>query len=76
MIVINVSQRADDYASKPLRRAKLRVALKRGAARPVNPLDGDACVGLVEDGEDDLGELRELFAASAPRTMAFKFQTA
>ena len=27
----------DDYISKPLRRAELRAALERGAARPVNP---------------------------------------
>ena len=56
----------DDYISKPLRRAELRAALERGAARPVNPLDDDALRNLMEDGEDELAELM----ASAPTTIA------
>ena len=56
----------DDYISKPLRRAELRAALERGAARPVKPLDNDAPLNLMEDREDELAELME----SAPTTIA------
>jgi PAS domain S-box-containing protein len=60
----------DDYVSKPLRRAELRAALERGAARPANPIDDDVARILMEDGEDELSELVDLFVASAPTNIA------
>jgi two-component system, sensor histidine kinase and response regulator len=47
----------DDYLSKPLRRAELRTALERAAARPGNRLDHHSQRNLLEGGEGDLAEL-------------------
>ena len=58
----------DDYISKPLRRAQLRAALERGAARPVNPLDDGTLRNLMESEEGELGEL----TTRAPTTIADK----
>ena len=56
----------DDYINKPLRRAELRAALERGAARSVNSPRDDALRNRMEDGEDESAEL----LASAPTTIA------
>jgi PAS domain S-box-containing protein len=47
----------DDYISKPLRRAELRAALERRAARPGSPVDDDAVLNFIENGESELVEL-------------------
>ena len=47
----------DDYLSKPLRRAELRAALERAAARPGNRFDQDSLGNLMEGGENDLVKL-------------------
>jgi two-component system sensor histidine kinase/response regulator len=60
----------DDYLSKPLRPAELRAALERRIIGPANPLDDDALCTLMEYGEGILTELIELFATSAPTSIA------
>jgi HPt (histidine-containing phosphotransfer) domain-containing protein len=60
----------DDYLSKPLNREELRAAMLRGAGRPVTPLDKDALRDLGADDDQQLERLIELFAASAPTSIA------
>jgi len=56
----------DDYVSKPLRRTELSAALERGAVRPVQAVDDEVVLNLMEYGEDEFAELIQLFLASAP----------
>ncbi len=60
----------DDYLSKPLDRAELRAAMQRGAGRHVTPLNADALRQLFADDDEELARLVELFAASAPTSIA------
>jgi len=60
----------DDYLGKPIRRSELRAALERRVDRPVKPLDADVLRNLMEESEIELSELIELFATSAPTSIA------
>jgi len=60
----------DDYVSKPLRRAELHTALDRAAGASASPLDEGILNNLMAEGEDVFAELVELFAATAPATLA------
>ncbi len=56
----------DDYISKPLDRSELQVALTRSMSKPVKPLNADFLTKLKEEDKDELAQLIELFAESAP----------
>ncbi len=60
----------DDYISKPLNRDELRAALQRGAAQPAAPLHEDALRPLATDDEHEVAKWIELFAATAPGSIA------
>jgi len=60
----------DDYLSKPLNRGELRAALRRGAPGPVTPLNADAVRRLATGDDGELAGLVDLFAASAPASIA------
>jgi CheY-like chemotaxis protein len=60
----------DDYLSKPLNREELRAAMQRGAPGPATPLNEDAVRRLAADDDQELARLIELFAASAPASIA------
>jgi CheY-like chemotaxis protein len=59
----------DDYISKPLRRPELSSAMERIATKTVIQSDAHVLRHLMADGEDQFGELIELFIASAPNTL-------
>jgi CheY-like chemotaxis protein/HPt (histidine-containing phosphotransfer) domain-containing protein len=63
----------DDYVSKPLRRPELRTALERFTvdhnATPA-PVAPDEMLANFDDDGVELAELIELFAASAPKSIA------
>jgi len=60
----------DDYVSKPLNRADLRAAMQRGAAQPQAPLDEEPLQPLGTEDEHEVAKWIELFAATAPDSMA------
>jgi len=60
----------DDYVSKPLTRAELRAALQRGVARPSTPLDENMLRPLAAVDEQEVAQWIELFAATAPGSIA------
>ena len=60
----------DDYVSKPVRRTELRAALDRVSSAAEPALDPLALRKMRDEGEDDLSELIELFAATAPSSIA------
>jgi PAS domain S-box-containing protein len=60
----------DDYVSKPLNRAELRAALQRGAAQPVTPLAEGPLRDLATAHSPELSNWIELFAATAPGSIA------
>ncbi|HEY0256357.1 MAG TPA: PAS domain S-box protein, partial [Candidatus Methylacidiphilales bacterium] len=59
----------DDYVGKPLRRPELKTALERAVTTPVAPLDPAVLQNLLDEGEDDLAELIDLFAETAPQSI-------
>jgi signal transduction histidine kinase/HPt (histidine-containing phosphotransfer) domain-containing protein len=60
----------DDYLSKPLNRAELRDALQRGAPQPSTSLNEDSLSPLPTDDEREVAKWIELFAATAPHSIA------
>jgi PAS domain S-box-containing protein len=60
----------DDYVSKPLRREDLLAALGRVRVTGTPPLDEKTLQQLQSEGAEDFAELIELFAGSAPDSIA------
>jgi HPt (histidine-containing phosphotransfer) domain-containing protein len=60
----------DDYVSKPLERSELLMALTRSTGKPVKPLNGDLLCKRKEEDKEELAQLIELFAESAPMTIS------
>jgi PAS domain S-box-containing protein len=60
----------DDYISKPLDRSELQMALTRRAADSVRPLNADHLSTLKQEDKEELAQLIELFAESAPITIS------
>jgi CheY-like chemotaxis protein/HPt (histidine-containing phosphotransfer) domain-containing protein len=60
----------DDYLSKPLERSELLRALTRSAAERAKPLKVDLLSRLKEEDREELAQLIELFAESAPKTLS------